>query len=106
MTSRRYELVVAPAAKKQLALHLPESIAFAAYQFITGPLLDSPHDVGKRLRGRWGDRHSARRGTYRVLYRIDVDQRRVSVVGVFRRTDPYRASAAHAVGFSAPPRAV
>ena len=106
MTGRRYELVIAPAAKRQLASYLPDSIAFAAYQFITGPLLDSPHDVGKQLRGRWGGRHSARRGTYRVLYRIDGDQRRVSVVGVFRRTDPYRASAAHMIGFAAPPRAV
>ena len=79
MTVRRYELVVAPTAKRQLALQLPESVALAAYQFIIGRLLDNPHDVGKQLRGRWGQRYSARRGTYRVLYRIDNEQRRVSV---------------------------
>ena len=37
------------------------------------------------------DRHSARRGTYRVLYRIDDELRRVTVVGVFRRPDAYRS---------------
>ncbi|OBK18009.1 type II toxin-antitoxin system RelE family toxin [Mycobacterium asiaticum] len=76
MTDQRYELVVAPTARRQLAETLPESVAFAAYEFITGPLLDNPHRVGKRLRPPLEDRHSARRGTYRVIYRIDDEQRR------------------------------
>ena len=50
MTDRRYELIIAPTAKKQLAEQLPESVAFAAYEFIIGPLLDNPHRVGKQLR--------------------------------------------------------
>ncbi|MCV6971404.1 MULTISPECIES: type II toxin-antitoxin system RelE family toxin [Mycobacterium] len=36
------------------------------------------------------DRYSARRGTYRVLYRIDHERQQVTVVGVFSRTDAYR----------------
>lgn len=90
MTSDRYELVVAPTARRQLTETLPESVAFAAYEFITGPLLDNPHRVGKRLRPPLEDRYSARRGTYRVIYRIDDDHRRVTVVGVFSRADAYR----------------
>lgn len=90
MTDRRYELIVAPTARRQLAEHLPESVAFAAYEFITGPLLDNPHRVGKQLRPPLHDRYSARRGTYRVIYRIDDERYRVSVVGVFRRADAYR----------------
>ncbi len=43
MIERRYELVVAPIVRSQLAETLPESVAFAAYEFITGPLLDNPH---------------------------------------------------------------
>lgn len=90
MTKGRYELIVAPTVRRQLAEVLSESVAFAAYEFITGPLLDNPHRVGKQLRPPLDDRHSARRGTYRVIYRIDDQQRRVTVVGVFSRADAYR----------------
>ena len=91
MTESRYELVVAPTVRRQLAEYLPESVAFAAYEFITGPLLENPHRVGKQLRPPLDDRHSARRGTYRVIYRIDDQRRRVTVVGVFSRANAYRA---------------
>ncbi|MCB0950603.1 MAG: type II toxin-antitoxin system RelE/ParE family toxin [Mycobacterium sp.] len=53
-------------------------------------MLDTPR-VGKLLRPPLHDRHSARRGTYRVLYRIDDDRQQVTVVAVFSRTDAYRA---------------
>ncbi|CQD18088.1 cytotoxic translational repressor of toxin-antitoxin stability system [Mycobacterium europaeum] len=89
MTDRRYELTIAPTAKTQLAEQLPESVAFAALRFIVGPLLDNPRRVGKLLRPPLNDRYSARRGTYRVLYRIDDERQQVTVVGVFSRTDVY-----------------
>jgi mRNA interferase RelE/StbE len=82
--------MVAPTARRQLTEQLPESVAFAAHEFIIGPLLANPHRVGERLRPPLNDRHSARRGTYRVLYRIDDELRRVTVVGVFSRADAYR----------------
>ena len=91
MTDRRYELIIAPTAKKQLAEQLPESVAFAAYEFIIGPLLEDPHRAGKQLRPPLHDRYSARRGTYRVIYRIDDDLQQVSVVGVLSRADAYRS---------------
>ncbi len=91
MIGRRYELIIAPTAKKQLAERLPETVPFAAYEFIIGPLLDNPYRVGKQLRPPLSDRYSARRGTYRVLYRVDDEHRRVTVVGVFSRADAYRA---------------
>ncbi len=90
MTGARYELIVAPSARRQLSETLPEAVAVAAFEFIVGPLLDNPQRVGKRLRPPLGDRHSARRGTYRVLYRIDEELHRVTVVGVFARADAYR----------------
>ncbi|MBA3990924.1 MAG: type II toxin-antitoxin system RelE/ParE family toxin [Propionibacteriales bacterium] len=90
MSDQRYELVIAPTARRQLAEQLPESVAFAAYELIVGPLLGKPHRVGKRLRPPLDDRHSARRGTYRVLYRIEEERHRVTVVGVFARADAYR----------------
>jgi hypothetical protein len=62
----RYVLAITPTARRQLTEHLPEAVAAAAYEFITGPLLDNPHRVGKQLRPPLDDRHSARRGTYRA----------------------------------------
>lgn len=91
MIESRYELLVAPTARRQPAEYLSESVAFAAYEFITGPLLENPHWVGKQLRPPLDDRHSARRGTYCVIYRIDDQHRRVTVVGVFSRANAYRA---------------
>jgi len=90
VSDQPYELIIAPTARRQLAEHLPESVAFAAYEFIIGALLQNPHRVGKRLRPPLDDRHSARRGTYRVLYRIDDTRRLVTVVGVVTRADAYR----------------
>ena len=92
MTEERadYDLAITPTARRQLAENLPEAVAAAAYKFITGPLLDNPHRVGKRLRPPLEDRHSARRGTYRVLYRINEVQREVVVLRIEHRRDAYR----------------
>jgi mRNA interferase RelE/StbE len=86
----RHALTITPTARRQLTEHLPEAVAAAAYEFIVGPLLDSPHRVGKQLRPPLDDRHSARRGTYRVIYRIDDHSRTVTVVDVAHRRDAYR----------------
>ena len=85
-----YVLAITPTARRQLTENLPEAVAAAAYEFITGPLLDNPHRVGKQLRPPLEGRHSARRGTYRVIYRIDDDIHTVTVVDVAHRRNAYR----------------
>jgi mRNA interferase RelE/StbE len=85
-----YRLQISPTARRQLIEQLPEAVAVAAYELIVGPLLDNPRRVGKQLHAPLQDRFSARRGTYRVIYRIDDQHRRVTVVGIFRRSDAYR----------------
>jgi mRNA interferase RelE/StbE len=85
-----YTLLVTPTARRQLSERLPESVAAAAYEFVIGPLLEAPSRVGKRLRPPLDDRLSARRGTYRVIYRIDDDARTVTVVDVAHRRNAYR----------------
>lgn len=90
MSDERFELVIAPTARRQLSDRMPEPVAFAAHEFIVGPLLENPHRVGKRLQPPLDDRYSARRGTYRVIYRIGEEHRRVIVVGVAHRADAYR----------------
>jgi mRNA interferase RelE/StbE len=61
-----------------------------AYEIITGPLLEQPHRVGKQLLPPLADRFSARRGTYRVIYRIDDKAHIVTVVDIGHRRDVYR----------------
>jgi mRNA-degrading endonuclease RelE of RelBE toxin-antitoxin system len=57
---------------------------------MTGPLLREPYRVGKRLLPPLADRFSARRGTYRIIYRVDDKMRVVTVVDVGHRRDVYR----------------
>jgi mRNA-degrading endonuclease RelE of RelBE toxin-antitoxin system len=85
-----YRLEVARPAARALADQLPEAVAVAVASFLTGPLLDNPHRVGKPLRGPLAGRWSARRGQYRVIYRIDEDRRLVVVLKVDHRRDAYR----------------
>lgn len=88
--SRRFELVITPTARRQLTHRLPESVAFAAYEFIIGRLRDNPCRVDEPLRPPLTDRHSARRGTYRVIYRVDDEQLTVTVVDIGHLRDVYR----------------
>ncbi len=86
----RYALSIAPTAWRQPAERLPTAVALAAHEFIVGPLRENPHQVGKRLHPPLDDRQSSRRGTYRVIYRIDERRRRVAVLDVAHRRDVYR----------------
>jgi mRNA interferase RelE/StbE len=85
----RYELVVTAPAVRAIREKLPEAVALAVIDFITGPLLDNPKRVGAPLRGELEGVWSARRGTYRVLYRVDEDNREVIVLRVGHRRDIY-----------------
>lgn len=59
-------------------------------EFITGPLVESPRRVGRELRRELSGIWSARRGTYRVLYRIDDPAKEVIVLRIEHRSDVYR----------------
>lgn len=87
---QRYTLLITPTARRQLAERLPEAVAFAAHELAIGPLLDNPHRLGKRLHAPLEDRHVARRGTYRIIYRTDDENRTVTIVDVADRRDSYR----------------
>jgi mRNA-degrading endonuclease RelE of RelBE toxin-antitoxin system len=92
-TPEPYTLKTTPTVRRALAETLPEAVAAAAYEFMTGPLLEQPHRIGKQLLPPLEDRFSARRGTYRVIYRIDDKARVVTVVTVVdigHRRDIYR----------------
>ena len=90
MSDAPYELVLTPPAIRAVRSGLPEGVAAAALQFLTGALVENPHRVGKQLRGDLARIHSARRGTYGVLYRINEVQREVAVLRIEHRPDVYR----------------
>lgn len=94
MTDDAYRLSLAPAARRALTegppVGLPLAVAMAVGDFLTGPLLDKPHVVGKPLTRELAGYHSARRGAYRVVYRIDNSARTVHVVRIDHRADVYR----------------
>ncbi len=85
-----YELVLTPPAVRAIQTRLPEAVAAAVVEFLTGALVVNPRRVGKALRGDLAGIHSARRGTYRVLYRINEDLHEVVVLRVEHRADAYR----------------
>lgn len=85
-----YELVLTPPARRALTERLPEAVAAAVIDFLTTALVSQPRRVGKPLRGELTGVWAARRGTYRVLYRLREEPREVIVVRIERRSDVYR----------------
>jgi mRNA-degrading endonuclease RelE of RelBE toxin-antitoxin system len=85
-----YRLILAPAARRALTDTLPATAAFAAWEFISGPLLLRPTVVGAPLREPFRGLWRARRGEYRVRYSINEDRREVLVLDIDHRRDAYR----------------
>ena len=86
-----YELVLTPPARRALSDRLPEAVAAAVIDFLTTALVEQPRRVGKPLREGLTGLWSARRGTYRVLYRIHDEPAEVVVVRIEHRRDVYRS---------------
>jgi mRNA interferase RelE/StbE len=78
------------ATSRRALARLPEKVATAAVEFIYGSLAETPRRVGKSLQFGLAGLHSARRGDYRVIYRIDDDVRTVTVMAIEHRSDVYR----------------
>jgi len=85
-----YELVLTPPARRALTERLPEAVAAAVINFLTTALVREPRRVGKPLRGELTGIWAARRGSYRVLYRLREEAREVIVVRIEHRRDACR----------------
>lgn len=88
--SESYEVRFTKSARRALTHGLPEKIAAAAYEFITGVLALNPQRLGKQLNEPLYPLYSARRGEYRVIYRILDDQVIIEIVTIAHRRDAYR----------------
>ncbi len=78
-----------PPAARAIHQGLPEAVAAAVIEFLTGALIADPYRVGKALRDDLAGIHSARRGTYRVLYRINDTAHEVVALRIDHPRDAY-----------------
>jgi mRNA-degrading endonuclease RelE of RelBE toxin-antitoxin system len=90
VTPRNYRLVVTATAERSLA-RLPESVAAAIVEFMTGALVGAPRRLGHPLQRELGGLWAARRGPYRVVYEVDDDDAEVVVLRIDHRADVYRS---------------
>ncbi len=89
MSPPAYEVTWTPSARRDLR-SLSEKVATAVAEFVYGSLAANPRRVGRALRLELEGLHSARRGDYRVIYRIDEDAHAVRIAAVDHRADVYR----------------
>jgi mRNA interferase RelE/StbE len=90
---QQYQIRFLPAARRAIAKRLSETVAAAVLEFCEAALAVNPHRVGKPLFGPLAGCHGARRGTYRIVYRIDEGTRTVHVLDIDHRAEIYRPHA-------------
>jgi mRNA interferase RelE/StbE len=95
VNTERYEIRFQAAAWRAITERLPENVAAAVLEFCESALALGPRRVGKPLFGPLSGCHGARRGTYRVVYRIDDQSRTVQVLDIDHRSDIYHRSLLH-----------
>ncbi len=88
--SEQFTIVLSPGARRALTDALPSGAAFAAWEFISGPLASRPRAVGVALPHPFEGLWRARRGEYRIRYRIDEANHRIIVLDIDHRRDAYR----------------
>lgn len=84
-----YEVRFTATARRDLQ-RLPPRVLAAVIEFAFGDLAAQPRRVGKPLRRELAGLFSARRGPYRLLYRIDDGASTVWIHKVDHRADVYR----------------
>ena len=89
MPDEPFDVAWTPTGKRDLA-RLPEKVATAVVEFAYGSLADNPHRLGHALQLELLGLHSARRGQYWIIYRIDEGTRTIHVASVDHRAEAYR----------------
>jgi mRNA interferase RelE/StbE len=85
----RYDVRFQSAARRAISHRLPEAVSAAVLEFCEAALAVSPPRVGKPLFGPLAGCCGARRGTYRIIYRIDESTRTVHVLDIDHRSGIY-----------------
>jgi mRNA-degrading endonuclease RelE of RelBE toxin-antitoxin system len=69
---------------------LPEKAAAAIVEFVTGVLADNHYRLSKPLTNELLGMRTARRGDYRVLFTLDVEEHILYVHRIEHRSDVYK----------------
>lgn len=85
-----YTVMFSRQARRNLHEDLPLEVAIAATETIQHAIAINPYRVGKPLDEPFDGFHSARRGTYRIIYRINEAKRVVEIHSIRHRRDAYR----------------
>jgi len=85
-----YTVVFSRQARRNLHEDLPLEVATAATETIQRAIAVNPYRVGKPLDEPFDGFHSARRGTYRIIYRINEAKRVVEIHSIRHRRNAYR----------------
>jgi mRNA interferase RelE/StbE len=88
--SDRYSVVLSGQARRNIQENLPLNVAAAAIETIEGPISVNPYRAGKPLDEPFDGFYSARRGTYRIIYRINEPKHQVEIHSIRHRRDAYR----------------
>src|SRR5262245_20316412 len=86
-----YTVRLSRRARQNLSENLPVEVAIAATETIQYAIATNPARVGKPLDEPCDGYYSARRGTYRIIYRIDEAKRVVEIHSIRHRHDAYRS---------------
>jgi mRNA interferase RelE/StbE len=86
-----WNLKVAPSVTRTID-RLTHPVAVSLVDFIVEPLVNRPHSIGTPLVRELTGYRSARRGPYRVVYRVDEEDRSVNVVRIGHGTDTGRSA--------------
>ena len=84
-----YEVIFAGTARRDLQRISPRIVP-AIVEFVFGDLKRAPRKVGKPLKRELEGTYSARRGPYRILYKINDPANRIEILRVDHRADVYR----------------
>lgn len=84
-----YRPVLAAAALRSLQ-SVPPRVAEPLVAFIFGGLASNPRRRGKPLQRELAGRWSARRGEFRIVYRLEEQSRTMYVLKIGHRSDIYR----------------
>lgn len=85
-----YSVALSGQARRNIHENLPIEVAAAAMETIDGPIAANPYRAGKPLNEPFDGFYSARRGTYRIVYRINETKHQVEIHSIRHRRDAYR----------------
>jgi mRNA interferase RelE/StbE len=87
---RLYDVALTPEAQRQLS-RLPAKVVAAVLEGLYGSIARDPWRVSKPLHDELAGLRVARRGEYRIVFRVDESKRLVVVRRVDHRRGVYRA---------------